>query len=170
NCSGLHLISCMSRTSMPARSANATTRSTRARTELTFQVAIRMDPAYSSRVARRSVSGVGSPLEIVEEVVDRLPVVCLGAWCGGEVEPLDEVGVLAVRPQALDDLVGDLVDRALRVAVLEQAGPPQRARRKPVFEGLLCLRHVPSLVTDTTTPISGGLVRWAGFRAAAARN
>ena len=45
NCSGLHLISCIASTSTSSRTIQSTTRSTRVRIELTFQVAMRMQQA-----------------------------------------------------------------------------------------------------------------------------
>jgi len=61
NCSGLHLISCIASTSMPSRTAKSTVRTTRARIELTFQVAMRMAssvlaPALGSAPRRPAVA------------------------------------------------------------------------------------------------------------------
>src|SRR5690606_383633 len=97
---------------MPSRSAKATMRSTRARTELTFQVAMRMRFSLMARV--------GAPLQVVEEIGHGGHVVCLGAGCAGEVDLLDEVHVLPIRAQAVDDLVGDLIDGAARVTLARE--------------------------------------------------
>src|SRR5690606_14370550 len=124
---------------MPSRSAKATIRSTRARTEFTFQVAMRMPKSLVARV--------GAPLQVVEEVVDGGDVVRLGAGSTREVEFLDEVHVLTVRAQTVDDLVGDLVDGAARVTLArEKPRLLQRVRCEPLLERLTCLLcHASSL-------------------------
>ncbi len=57
NCASVHLVSWSARTSVPVRSRNATARSTRARTELMFQVARRTGPTVRRRGCDRPGNG-----------------------------------------------------------------------------------------------------------------
>ena len=58
NWSSVHLVSCMASTSTSARSSQSVTRSTRARMELTFQVASRMATGYGRRYSARGAARV----------------------------------------------------------------------------------------------------------------